>query len=808
MVLDFRYDEDFNYDINRGMVKTPEELGQTIAYHIAHKGYCIVDSGISLSTDDLQGALNEAKDARGRFMQPPQEIVAGLLGDEGTGSLCEIPRPGDLSEKEGMETLCQVDTFMTEIVQCMQPNFADLGIWELQSRAAPSRTKGLLVEGGSSSENAPALTEKACAKWMNIFLRHKLMMLLYLGPGNGSLQLRPYGESTEDFGLDEEQDWTEDIETHPGMLIILRADYLSHSHTSSDQDYMLCTYVLGPSLRKMGPRNEMKGAGPVTPVVKELTEWAMNRALEIKAQIVADGALATWDAKVPRSWERAMNHMYCTGLPVGIYGEGTKMPGPFGADSNWKVLATGADLVTDVNVSRWDHSKYYDPEPESYRKSSAPGFNTSAAACITSIRHACFMEGIELFDAKFFGISVAEAKGMDPNQRLVLETSYEALYMAGFKKKELSMAYIGVFGGSTNPDWGQIPMDVGAMSGTGSSEAIFCNRVSFCLGMQGPSTNIDCEMASSACAFYVACSQVCNSNPRHEMAKLDNPAALATGGFVMLTPQFWPRFNFWMNPIGRCFTFGEDAAGYVRGEGNCAFCLKTYVNRIDGEYVVADETPLGICSGYRMNNNGRNASMQAPNAAAEQDAVAIVLRQAGVTPLDVDAQECHGIGNLLQDAIEVAASSKVFRGASTSADSTFMMAAVKTQLGAQCEVSGHSQILKAVWSQRHGVYPASCHTKCINPHIELDDRPVVLQSEPLSYRCRASYHNTASRGFGGTNVNLLFWNKPTDEQVPVAGSRPAFRHQNWLLSWGGDDANNLQDDGYYEGAEDAIVARS
>lgn len=413
---------------------------------------------------------------------------------------------------------------------------------------------------------------------------------------------------------------------------------------------------------------------------------------------------------------------------------------------------------------------------------------------------------MHLFDAKFFGISAAEAKGMDPCQRMVLETSYESLHMAGFKKKDLSNAYIGVFGGSTQPEWSQIPLEFGAFSGTGTSEAIFCNRVSFCLGMQGPSTNIDCEMASSACAFYVACSQVCPSNERHAMAKLDNPAALASGGYAMVTPLFWPRYNFWMNPVGRCLTFQEDAAGYVRGEGVATFCVKTFVNKIDGEWTTTDQQPLGICSGYRMNNNGRNASMQAPNAAAEQTAVLLMLRQATISPLDVDAQECHGVGNLLADAIEVGAAAKVYRGTSDGDDmNAFMLGAVKTQIAAQCEVSGHAQIMKAVWSQRWGCYTPSIQQRVLNPHIELDDLPVVVHSEPLSYRCRASYHATATRGFGGTNCCLLFWVKASDEQVPVSGLRPTFKRENWLWPWQEENNGAVQDDGNVVEYEDGVV---
>jgi 3-oxoacyl-(acyl-carrier-protein) synthase len=640
---------------------------------------------------------------------------------------------------------------------------AALGI----STATISRTKGFLVTGGFASGSSPPLSEKTCSKWLNILLRSRLMMLLYMGPNDGVLELRPYDEECD----------VEEITTTPGMLIILRSDFLSHHHVCSSEDYMLCNYVLGPALvGGRGTRNELKGLAPVTPVAKELADWAISRASKLKADLVEDGALATWDPKVPASWARAMNHMFATGIPGAIQGESLKMPGPYGCEDTWKVLAQGWDGVTEVPAMRWNHDIYYDQEPESYKKSDF------LYHIVTNIRHGSFMEGTELFDTKFFGISPAEAKGMDPQQRMVLETSYEALHMAGYKKKDLQMAYIGVFGGSTNPEFAQVPMEMGAFSGTGSSEAIFCNRVSFCLGMQGPSTTIDCEMASASAAFYVSCSQVCPSNDRGSM--LTNPAALANGGYVMLTPSFWPRFNYWMNPVGRCFSFDQAAAGYIRSEGVGSFLVRSHMQKVDDQWVIRDQEAYAVCSGYRMNNNGRNASMQAPNGAAEQMCVLDMLRQANVTELDVDAVELFGIGNLLQDAVEVGSAAKVYRGVQGRSDSGIMFGAVKTNMGAACEACGLSQIAKAVWGQRFACNIPSLHVKALNPHIELEETPVIIHSEPVTYRCRSSYHVVSSRGFGGTNVSLLFWAQSPEELVEV--KRPSFRQQVfWFWPGGG-----------------------
>lgn len=774
-----------SYDIDRSnAADNSEDLGCNIIEQIAQKGYCTISTGIRFDEDVISQSLNEAQEQESSFKRLPDAIVQGILGDEGSSRLYELSPPGR-QPTHGTEKLCALDKFMTEILTCMTSPYDrdgaidDNGPRRLLEAALSisattvTRTKGFLVSGGCPNASSPPLSEKMCSKWLNILLRSRFMMLLYLGPSDGVLELKPYDEDCD----------VEEITTTPGMLIILRSDYLSHHHICSSEDYMLCNFVLGPALvGGRGTRNELKGLAPITPAAKELADWAIERTSKIKADFVEDGALATWDPKVPVSWARAMNHMFATGIPCAIQGEALKMPGPFGCEDTWKVLATGWDAAVEVPVSRWPHEQFYDPEPESYKKSDML-FKT-----VTNVRHGGFMDGIELFDTKFFGISQAEAKTMDPQQRLVLETSYEALFMAGYRKKDLSMAFIGVFGGSSHPEFSQIPLDVGAFSGTGTNEAIFCNRVSFCLGIQGPSTTIDCEMASSSAAFFVGCSQVCPSNERGNM--LTNPAALANGGYVMVTPTLWPRFNYWMNPEGRCLTYDQSAAGYIRSEGVGSFLLRSHMEKIDDQWVIRDQEALAVCSGYRMNNNGRNSSMHAPNGAAEQMCVVEVLRQANITALDVDAVECHGIGNLLQDAVEVGSAAKIYRGVQGRDDSSLLLGAVKTQVGAACEACGLSQIAKAVWGQRFACNIPSLHIKALNPHIELVDTPVTIHSEPLSYRCRSSYHSTSSRGFGGTNVTLLFWAQSPKEIVQV--KRPSFQQQVFSF-WPGGGGHGIQD---------------
>mmetsp|Transcript_81402 Transcript_81402/g.141295 ORF Transcript_81402/g.141295 Transcript_81402/m.141295 type:complete len:1011 (-) Transcript_81402:40-3072(-) len=745
---------DEEYDIVKGSIHPSKEaLGYELAETLAYKGFCVVDSGIGFDELDIAAALDDAKENLDTKFDPlPTEVVDGILGDSGTARVAELCPPSRVGEDGA--NLGKLDSFMTDMLHGLVPYMSSkLGFTSNQ------RTLGMVIQGGTAAKKV-ALTEKVCAKWLNTYFRQKLMVLFFLGPGEGTLELQPYdGESAP-----------EELTTKPGMLVILRSDVIGVEHFSTGENYTLGCFALGPNLTGgRGARNELKGLAPVNKNIEVLTQWAMNKVLDIKIKQVADGDLAVWNDDIPRGWERAMNHIYQTGYPVAIRGVACKEPITHNPEAFWGVLSAASDLVIEVPAARWDHSQFFDPEPESYRKSNF------VDRLVTNVKHACFMDGLELFDTKFFNISPAESKGMDPQQRLVLETSYESLNMAGFAKKQLMNAYIGVFGGSTNPEWANVPMEMGALSGTGCSEAIFCNRVSFCLGMQGPSTTIDCEMASASCAIYVACAQVAPANARHAMAGLDTPASLASGGYCMMVANYWPRFNYWMNPVGRCLTYDESAAGYVRGEMVGTLCIKPFLDTVDGQKVMSEEPCLGIPAGYRMNNNGKNTSMQAPSAPSEQESIFEVLRQAKISYLDVDAVEGHGTGQLLHDAVEVGATSKALRGKVGGDKDALMLNSVKTQVGAQCEACGMSQAFRVIYSQLHGVNLKNLHMKTLNPHIDLEDRSVVMNTEMMGYRGRSSYHMQIARGFGGTNCNITWWNKSDQERCPV--DRPSLQKE-------------------------------
>lgn len=724
--------------------KTSDEISAEIEHNLWLKGYCVLDMKLEAHLDD---ALDEVKDLRrdDRFEAPAPPVVDGLLGLEGSGEIAWLSAPQDGEEPIGPK-LQALTQDLYHIADCTRPFFASQGLEGM------SLSETLVVQGGEAmAENASELTEASCSKWVSTFLSAKLMMVYFMGPGDGVLEMELIDNDAEPMS----------IKTRPDMLVILRSDVIQRKHVSTSSDYALCSWVMMPSITgNRGWEAMSTDASDLIPGVKELNDWAEVR-LEVLAQLESVGQL---DANVPRSWQRMLRTKYFrnSNLPVAIRGMGTHSPGTHHCETLWKSMNVGVDYVGTVPLQRWNHDEYYDPDPLCYQHSHA----FRGGICKTSIKHAQFIDGIELFDNKFFQISQSESFGMEPQQRHILETSYEGLFMAGYTKKMLMTSYIAVFTGCTNPEAMYIDYTQGAGAGN-VSQAITSNRTSFVLGIMGPSSSIDCEQASSHMALMVGASAVAPNHNWRNNTGGHSEASITGGVYLTCTPYMWPRFNAYMNPIGRCFTFDANADGYVRGESCTSLCQKPYMDKVDGEWVVGDSVCLGTMVGWRMTNNGRGASLTAPSAPAQQEAMHYAVADAGVTALDVDAVECHGNGLSLDDSVEVSACSRLYRHGDEpgSNDEPIYLGSCKTQVGAQCEACGMTSYLKAMLNVLYAVNAPALHLKQVNPHMDYNEDAVFLCNEHLAYREQYVFHGVSSRGFNGANTHIVQWYMADDKKV-------------------------------------------
>ena len=324
-------------------------------------------------------------------------------------------------------------------------------------------------------------------------------------------------------------------------------------------------------------------------------------------------------------------------------------------------------------------------------------------------RRGAFLDHVDSFDAEFFGISPREAATMDPQQRLMLEMAWEALEDAGHAGPDLSGSRAGVYLGIANNDYGRAlyshPDGIDAYFGTGNAYSVAAGRLSYFLGVHGPSLAIDTACSSSLVALHLACQGL-------RLGECD--LALAGGVNLILTPEMNITFTKarMMAADGKCKTFDVAADGYVRGEGCAIIVLKRLSDAVaDGDRVLA------VVRGTAVNQDGRSGGLTAPNGPAQEAVIRAALEASGVPPTSVGYVEAHGTGTPLGDPIEVGA----LNGALCQGRDPLrplLIGSVKTNLGHLEAAAGVAGVVKVVLALQRGEIPPHLHFTQGNPHID------------------------------------------------------------------------------------------
>jgi len=740
-----------------------DSFAELLASCLASKGFCTIDLGLdqkiaSKALDDVS-----ALKAAGRFYRPPELIAEGLLGTEGSAQVAELQapalEPGAAPDGQGLR---EVDGLMSRVGVELSPHFDLLGF------EFSHRSNAIVHEAGIPGEG-PALSEGDVTKWLEKFLRHNVMVLVFLGPMEGALKLKVYEEDAAD---------AHEVPTPPGRMVVLRPDLLSHQHVALGKAVVVSSFFVHAHAFQ---KRHATGGWIMCPVARELDKWAMERAKALKAQM-KEGA--SWDPAVPKAFQQAANQSYFKGNMVGIRGLSCRFPVNWEADHYFRSLTGGPDYVIEVPIIRWDHSQWYDDSAEAWKFAK------------TNVRHGAFMEGVDLFDNKIFTLSVSESRGMDPHQRVIMEVGYDALYRMGMSKKTLMNSSGSVYVGHSFGDWGFVEKcaDCSGCGPTGGAGCVAANRLSFVMGMKGPSMALDTDQSSSLTAIFMTAESV---QPKGR--SLTSDLGVGIGAQLMLSPTWWAQHGAlgWLSRRGRCMAFDACASGFVRGEGCAAASLKPLCELVDGKYVQEEKYPVvGVLAGVSLNTNGKCANMSTPNGVAEQEVIHDAVRHAGVEPGDIDAVEAHGAGLFLADAIEVGSH---LRAARIDSDAPLCVTSVKTIVGNLMECGGIAALQKIVLGSRWGFMACGLHLREVNPHMDVVDNPVALLTEHLSYPRQASFNGALSQGFGGTNVYCLTWGKLDEQRLPAAPGFPAEhqRIQFWPGGGGFLDAAERPERGYY-----------
>ncbi len=425
---------------------------------------------------------------------------------------------------------------------------------------------------------------------------------------------------------------------------------------------------------------------------------------------------------------------------------GCRLPGGIDSPAGlWEALLRGDDTITTVPLDRWDAEEYFDPEP------GVPGRSVS--------KWGAFLDDVAGFDAEFFGISEREAEVIDPQHRLLLETAWEAVEHAGMDPATMAKSLTGVFMGLTGCDYELLAADAGVIDGpygyTGNNFSMASGRISYALGVHGPSYTVDSACSSSLLAVHMACGSLRGG---------ESDLALAGGVSIMLEPRKMSSGSAqgMLSPTGRCHAFDQNADGFVSGEASVVLLLKRLEDaRADGDRILA------VVRGTAANQDGHTVNIATPSRDAQVKVYEAALAAGGVDPTTVGMIEAHGTGTPVGDPIEFASLSTVYGTAGPCA-----LGSAKTNFGHVQSASGALGLMKTILSLQHATVPKNLHFTGLPDEMARIETNLFVPEEATPWPTIGHDPRRAavsSYGLSGTNVHAVLEQAPTDHLVRAAG---------------------------------------
>ncbi|HEX8183843.1 MAG TPA: amino acid adenylation domain-containing protein, partial [Blastocatellia bacterium] len=437
---------------------------------------------------------------------------------------------------------------------------------------------------------------------------------------------------------------------------------------------------------------------------------------------------------------------------IAIIGMSGRFPGASNLEEFWQNLAGGVESITFFSDAALEAAGV---PPESLRQ---PNY----------VKATSMLDGVELFDAAFFGFNHREAELLDPQHRLFLECSWEAIESSGYDPDKYK-GRIGVFAGSGLNSYGLLNLfsnpevieSVGNLQALVASDKDYLStRVSYKLNLRGPSLNVNTACSTSLVAVHLACQSLLNGECQMALA----------GGVSIKVPQktgYYFQPGGVMSPDGHCRAFDAEAHGTVFGSGVGIVVLKKLSDALaDGDYVYA------VIKGSAINNDGAlKVGYTAPSIEGQAEVVSDALVKAGVHPETIGYIETHGTGTHLGDPIEVAALTQAFR-AWTDKKQFCRIGSVKTNIGHLDTAAGVAGLIKTVLSLKREMVPPTLHFEQPNPKIDFENSPFHVNAALAEWKSNGTPRRAAASSFGvgGTNAHIIFEEPPATE--PGGPSRP------------------------------------
>ncbi len=430
--------------------------------------------------------------------------------------------------------------------------------------------------------------------------------------------------------------------------------------------------------------------------------------------------------------------------PIAVIGMAMRFPGNVhNAAEYWNILSNGVDAISDIPESRFDAKALYDANYET------PGKMV--------VKQGGFLDQIDQFDGSFFDLSYAEIESMDPQQRLLLEVTHEAMENAGIPVQSLVDSNTGVFVGVTNNDYQKRHFRSGdytlinPYSYTGAAICSNSGRISYLMGLQGPSVSLDTACSSSLVATHLAVQSLRNR---------ECDVAIAGAANVIIDPEFTIYFSS-LNSLSkdsRCKSFSNEANGFIRSEGCGILILKRLSDaQRDGDNI------LSVVKGTAVNQDGRSNGFTAPNVKAQERLLLKALENAQLSPEQVAFIEAHGTGTKIGDPIEMEAIAEVFAKSKTK-DNPLYVGSAKTNIGHTEGVAGMAGMMKAILSVQNGVIPKNLHFDTPNELIDWEHLPVKVPVENTQWDSTHQYIGVSGFGVTGTNAHVIIGAAPVNNE--------------------------------------------
>lgn len=427
---------------------------------------------------------------------------------------------------------------------------------------------------------------------------------------------------------------------------------------------------------------------------------------------------------------------------IAIIGIGCHLPGGVTSpDDLWQLLLNKTDAIIEVPRERWDKRLFFDPDKEKPGK--------------TYVVEGGFLkEDITLFDSMFFGISPREAPNIDPQQRKLLEVTYEAIEDAGLQLESLKGKNVGVFIGGFFLDFFLMQFNplnrdsINMHTATGFSMGNLSNRLSYTFDFRGPSLTIDTACSSSLVALHYACQSIWNK---------ESSLAIVGGVHIMLRPESFISVakGGFLSHHGRCKSFDKDAAGYVRSEGAASVILKPY------RQALADGDPIyALIRGTGVNQDGQTPAITIPNPDSQEELIKQVYKNSGISPCDIHYVEAHGTGTQAGDPAELKALNTVLSPGKGNREK-ILVGSLKSNLGHMEAVAGVAGLIKASLCLKHKMVPPNIHFNTPNPKLNYEQLSLKVPTEAEELpKDQLSFASVNSFGFGGTNAHAVLQQAP------------------------------------------------